>query len=328
MKNVNLIEISKNEKYKQTDAGKSIDTLASQNEIVDSVSEKKPAKDSEMQYATLSAGGTDAINLYLKELREYPLLTREEEIHYGRLSLKGDEESRKKMIVCNLRLVFKIARNYFYTGIDLLDLVEEGNLGLMRAVDKYDPERGFRFSTYATWWIRQNIERAIMNQRHAVRLPIHIQKEYNSFKKRMREESLEFNHAASADEISELFSSPIDRVRQVIEWNERSFFSTSQDDKGDDHNVVEFFPDDGKSDPAYVLEMADEKSRLDLVQEKINDRDREILIRRFGLDGSKPSTLGEIGSAFGISRERVRQIIQEVIIKMRKEYSAAEPQDS
>ena len=302
MKVANLIEISSNEYYKKPEGLKSVVPL-------------EPEKSKASKNASSSSGGSDAINLYMKELRAYPLLSREEETHYARLSRKGDKESREMMIVSNLRLVLKIARKYFYTGIDILDLVEEGNLGLIHAVEKYDPERGFRFSTYATWWIRQNIERAIMNQKHVVRLPIHIQKEYISLKKKLREQKKELDHDVSADEISELLSEPLDRVRQVVEWNERSFSSTWQDENGEKYNFVEFFPNDGEGDPAYVLEQEDEKTYLDLAQENINDRDREILVHRFGLDGSKPSTLGEIGSTFGISRERVRQIIQEVIQK-------------
>lgn len=314
MKNPNLIELTNSKGYKEQANIKALDSIKS---------ETKESKTDALSQPSLGKGGNDAINMYMKELRAYPLLSREEEIHYGRLSRDGDKESRKKMIVCNLRLVLKIARKYYQSGVDLLDLIEEGNLGLMHAVEKFDPERGFRFSTYATWWIRQNIERAIMNQRHIVRLPIHVQKEYNTFKKKIREQGSEINETTSIDDISKSLSEPVDRVRQVIEWNERSFSTVSKDDDGNVSNIVDFLPDDEVADPSHLLELEDEKSRFDLYQSDLNDRDREILIRRFGIDGSKPLTLGELGKSFGISRERVRQIIQRATQKIRQDLDSA-----
>lgn len=310
MKNPKLLELSYDEAYKEPGVS----------EVLGSAKSKKITSKNSSPSRKSVGGGNDAINLYLKELRSYPLLSREEEVHYSRLSRKGDEESTKKMILSNLRLVLKIARKYQRSGVDFLDLVEEGNLGLIHAVEKYDPEKGFRFSTYATWWIRQNIERAIMNQRHVVRLPIHIQKEYNTFKKRLRDKGGDINMSVSAGEMPELFSAPLERVRKVIEWNERSFSTVSQDDNGDFNNIVEFLPDDDMADPCHLLELDDEDYHFDLYQANINDRDREILIRRYGIDGEKPLTLRELGEAYNVSRERVRQIIQETIQKIRREF--------
>src|SRR5690349_11329380 len=163
----------------------------------------------------------DATQLYLNEIGFSPLLSPEEEVHFARLSQKGDIPSRRRMIESNLRLVVKIARRYSNRGLALLDLIEEGNLGLIRAVEKFDPERGFRFSTYATWWIRQTIGRAIMNQTRTIRLPIHIVKELNVYLRTARELSHKLDHEPSAEEIAEQLDKPVDDVSRMLRLNER-----------------------------------------------------------------------------------------------------------
>ena len=160
----------------------------------------------------LNAKNLDATQLYLNEIGFSPLLSAEEEVYFSRLSLKGDEAARKRMIESNLRLVVKISRRYINRGLTLLDLIEEGNLGLIRAVEKFDPERGFRFSTYATWWIRQTIERAIMNQTRTIRLPIHVVKELNVYLRAARELAQKLDHEPSAEEIAELVDKPVENV--------------------------------------------------------------------------------------------------------------------
>lgn len=163
----------------------------------------------------------DATQLYLNEIGFSPLLSPEEEVHFARLARKGDEKGRKRMIESNLRLVVKIARRYVNRGLTLLDLIEEGNLGLIRAVEKFDPERGFRFSTYATWWIRQTIERAIMNQTRTIRLPIHVVKELNVYLRAARELTQKLDHEPSAEEIAQLLEKPVGDVKRMLGLNER-----------------------------------------------------------------------------------------------------------
>jgi len=163
----------------------------------------------------------DATRMYLNEIGYSPLLTAEEEVIFARLAQKGDERGRKKMIECNLRLVVKIARRYMNRGLALLDLIEEGNLGLIRAVEKFDPERGFRFSTYATWWIRQTIERAIMNQTRTIRLPIHVVKELNGCLRAARQLAQSLDHEPNAEDIAELLDKPLNEVNRMLKLNER-----------------------------------------------------------------------------------------------------------
>ena len=168
-----------------------------------------------------AAAARDATQLYLQEIGYTPLLSAEEEKHFGRLARDGDPAGRKRMIESNLRLVVKIARRYLNRGLSLLDLVEEGNLGLIHAVEKFDPERGFRFSTYSTWWIRQSIERAIMNQTRTIRLPVHVVKEMNYYLRAARELSQKLDHEPTADEIAQLIDKPVDEVRYMLKLSER-----------------------------------------------------------------------------------------------------------
>ena len=163
----------------------------------------------------------DPTRLYLKEIEVSPLLTAEEEVYYSRLALKGDKAARDKMIECNLRLVVKIARRYMNRGLALLDLIEEGNLGLIRAVEKFDPERGFRFSTYATWWIRQTIERGLMNQTRTIRLPIHVIKELNTYLRAARKLTQELNREANAEDVAQLLKKPVKDVEKMFKLADR-----------------------------------------------------------------------------------------------------------
>lgn len=163
----------------------------------------------------------DATQLYLNEIGFSPLLTPQEEVHFARMARRGEEAGRKRMIESNLRLVVKISRRYVNRGLTLLDLIEEGNLGLIRAVEKFDPERGFRFSTYATWWIRQTIERAIMNQTRTIRLPIHVVKELNVYLRAARELTQKLDHEPSAEEIAALLDKPVGEVKRMLGLNER-----------------------------------------------------------------------------------------------------------
>jgi RNA polymerase nonessential primary-like sigma factor len=259
----------------------------------------------------------DATQLYLGEIGFSPLLTAEEEVYFARKALKGDEASRKRMIVSNLRLVVKIARRYNNRGLALLDLIEEGNLGLIRAVEKFDPERGFRFSTYATWWIRQTIERAIMNQTRTIRLPIHVVKELNVFLRTARELSQKLDHEPTAEEIASELDRPIEEVSKMLRLNER-ITSVDTPIVGDgDKALLDIIADDTENSPEENLQDSDIKQSIVRWLGDLNPKQREVLARRFGLLGYEPSTLEDVGAEIGLTRERVRQIQVEALRRLR-----------
>lgn len=265
-----------------------------------------------------SAKQLDATQLYLNEIGFSPLLTPEEEVYFARLARKGEEAGRKRMIESNLRLVVKIARRYVNRGLTLLDLIEEGNLGLIRAVEKFDPERGFRFSTYATWWIRQTIERAIMNQTRTIRLPIHVVKELNLYLRAARELTQKLDHEPTAEEIARMVDKPVADVKRMLGLNERVASMDTPIGVGSDKSLMDTVADEGASDPADVLQDDDICSRLEKWIDQLSDKQQEVLSRRFGLRGYPISTLEEVGQEIGLTRERVRQIQVEALRRLRE----------
>ncbi|ERP89759.1 RNA polymerase sigma factor [Marinobacter sp. ES-1] len=265
-----------------------------------------------------SAKQLDATQLYLNEIGFSPLLTPEEEVYFARLARKGEEAGRKRMIESNLRLVVKIARRYVNRGLTLLDLIEEGNLGLIRAVEKFDPERGFRFSTYATWWIRQTIERAIMNQTRTIRLPIHVVKELNLYLRAARELTQKLDHEPTAEEIARMVDKPVADVKRMLGLNERVASMDTPIGVGSDKSLMDTVADEGASDPADVLQDDDICSSLEKWIDQLSDKQQEVLSRRFGLRGYPISTLEEVGQEIGLTRERVRQIQVEALRRLRE----------
>ena len=259
----------------------------------------------------------DATQLYLGEIGFSPLLSAEEEVFFSRKSLRGCEASRKRMIESNLRLVVKIARRYNNRGLALLDLIEEGNLGLIRAVEKFDPERGFRFSTYATWWIRQTIERAIMNQTRTIRLPIHVVKELNVYLRTSRELTQKLDHEPTADEIAACLDRPVEDVTKMLRLNER-IASVDMPIGGENDSVLlDIIPDEKSAGPEGEVQNNDiNKHIVDWLGE-LNPKQREVLARRFGLLGYEPSTLEDVGREIGLTRERVRQIQVEALRRLK-----------
>ena len=260
----------------------------------------------------------DATQLYLNEIGFSPLLSAEEEVHYARLARKGDEMGRRRMIESNLRLVVKISRRYVNRGLSLLDLIEEGNLGLIRAVEKFDPERGFRFSTYATWWIRQTIERAIMNQTRTIRLPIHVVKELNVYLRAARELTQKLDHEPTAEEIAELLEKPVSDVKRMLKLNERVTSVDTPLGPSSDKSILDTIADERVSDPGEELQQSDIQTNLDHWIEELPDKQREVLSRRFGLRGYETSTLEDVGREIGLTRERVRQIQVEALKRLRE----------
>ncbi|MBD1388907.1 RNA polymerase sigma factor RpoS [Neiella sp. HB171785] len=259
----------------------------------------------------------DATQLYLSEIGFSPLLTAAEEVFFARRALKGDERARKRMIESNLRLVVKIARRYNNRGLTLLDLIEEGNLGLIRAVEKFDPERGFRFSTYATWWIRQTIERAIMNQTRTIRLPIHVVKELNVYLRTARELAQSLDHEPTAEEIAIKLDKPVEDVSRMLRLNEKISSVDTPIGGGNDKALLDVIADENDAGPEERLQDSDMQRNIVRWLEDLNPKQREVLARRFGLLGYEPSTLEDVGSEIGLTRERVRQIQVEALRRLR-----------
>ncbi|MFM7275042.1 MAG: RNA polymerase sigma factor RpoS, partial [Gammaproteobacteria bacterium] len=259
----------------------------------------------------------DATQLYLSEIGFSPLLTAEEERFFARKALKGEAAARKRMIESNLRLVVKISRRYLNRGLSLLDLIEEGNLGLIRAVEKFDPERGFRFSTYATWWIRQTIERAIMNQTRTIRLPIHVVKELNVYLRAARELAQKLDHEPSAEEIAHLVDRPVEDVKRMLGLNERVTSVDVPLGPDSDRSLLDTIADHQVSDPCELLQDEDMRMSIASWLEELTDKQREVISRRFGLAGYEGATLEEVGREIGLTRERVRQIQVEALRRLR-----------
>jgi RNA polymerase nonessential primary-like sigma factor len=291
-----------------------------QDEVFDDVeaaSQEDSTQEDERFAADTSPKTLDATQMYLNEIGFSPLLSADEEVHYARLARKGDEMGRRRMIESNLRLVVKISRRYVNRGLSLLDLIEEGNLGLIRAVEKFDPERGFRFSTYATWWIRQTIERAIMNQTRTIRLPIHVVKELNVYLRAARELTQKLDHEPTAEDIAELLDKPVSDVKRMLKLNERVTSVDTPLGPSSDKSILDTIADERSEDPSDELQNGDIQNNLSNWIEELPEKQREVLSRRFGLRGYEPSTLEDVGREIGLTRERVRQIQVEALKRLR-----------
>jgi len=271
---------------------------------------------------TAPAGGTeflsDVTQIYLHEIGLKPLLTPAEEQRYARLTVRGDFAARQKMIEHNLRLVVNIAKQYLNRGVPLLDLVEEGNLGLMHALEKFDPERGFRFSTYATWWIRQNVERAIMNQSRTIRLPVHVIKDMNVVLRARRHLEMHGDREPRTEDIAHLLGRTTDDVRRSLSHNEHLASLDAPLDIDPMLSVGESIADESAAPPDAHLANAEIE---DLVREwlgQLNAKQRTVIERRFGLSGAEVVTLEHLAESLGVTRERVRQIQLEALAQLRR----------
>ena len=260
----------------------------------------------------------DVTQLYLTEIGAKPLFTPEEELATARLVCAGDFAARQRMIEHNLRLVVNIAKHYLNRGIPLLDLIEEGNLGLIHALEKFDPERGFRFSTYATWWIRQNIERGIMNQSRTIRLPVHIVKEINVVLRAMRHLESADKRDSTVERIAVLIDRPVEDVRRILSLNEHIASLDAPLEIDPNHTMAEVIADDGGSDPESLLQSSEVGSLVDNWLDQLTERQRSVIERRYGLNGADVATLDVIAGDLGLTRERVRQIQMEGLDRLRK----------
>jgi RNA polymerase nonessential primary-like sigma factor len=272
----------------------------------------------ELASAILDAPQVDVTQLYLNEIGQAPLLTAEEEVALARLTVQGDFEARQTMIERNLRLVVNIAKHYANRGLTLLDLVEEGNLGLIHALEKFDPERGFRFSTYATWWIRQNIERAIMNQSRTIRLPVHIIKELNIYLRAKRHLETHGVTDASSDDIAALTGHAVADVRRIMQLNERVASLDAPLDVDPTLLLGEAIADDNAHLPDEMLQHEEIERHVHDWLTQLNVKQRWVIERRFGLNGCEACTLEDLALELQVTRERVRQIQMESLRVLRQ----------
>lgn len=262
----------------------------------------------------------DVTQLYLNEIGVSPLLTPEEELSLARQVRQGDFGARQKMIEHNLRLVVNIAKHYLNRGMPLLDLVEEGNLGLIHALEKFDPERGFRFSTYATWWIRQSVERGIMGQSRTIRLPVHVVKELNQVLRMARRlDSDKEGHAdAMVDEIAQVLDKPVEDVRQLLILNEHTASLDAPLDVDPELTFGDSLADEHAASPEVQLQTVElERLVADWIG-KLSDRQRQVIEWRYGFNGREVRTLEELADDLGLTRERVRQIQLEALAQLRR----------
>ena len=259
----------------------------------------------------------DPVRMYLKEIGKVPLLTAEEEQDLAKRMTEGDEEARKKLTEANLRLVVSIAKRYVGRGMLFLDLIQEGNLGLIRAVEKFDYTKGYKFSTYATWWIRQAITRAIADQARTIRIPVHMVETINKVIRVSRQLLQELGHDPSAEEIAQAMDLPPEKVREILKVAQEPVSLETPIGEEEDSHLGDFIPDEEASAPSEVASLSLLREQLFDVMDTLTPREKKVLELRFGLTDGRPRTLEEVGREFGVTRERIRQIEAKALRKLR-----------
>ena len=273
--------------------------------------------DLEMALSTEGIAIDDPVKIYLKEIGRVPLLSAEEEIELAERMAKGDPYARKRLSEANLRLVVSIAKRYGGRGMQFLDLIQEGNLGLIKAVEKFDHTKGFKFSTYATWWIRQAITRAIADQARTIRIPVHMVETITKVKKISSQLLHENGHDPTAEEIAEKLEMPVEKVREIMRIAQDPVSLETPIGEEEDSHLGDFIPDDDAPAPAEAASLVLLKEQLNEVLNTLTDREAKVLRLRFGLEDGRSRTLEEVGKEFEVTRERIRQIEAKALRKLR-----------
>ena len=259
----------------------------------------------------------DPVRMYLKEIGKVPLLTADEEIELAKRMEQGDEEAKKRLSEANLRLVVSIAKRYVGRGMLFLDLIQEGNLGLIKAVDKFDYTKGYKFSTYATWWIRQAITRAIADQARTIRIPVHMVETINKVIRVSRQLLQELGHDPSAEEIAEEMGMPVDKVRDILKIAQEPVSLETPIGEEEDSHLGDFIPDEDASEPSEAASFSLLREQLMTVLDTLTPREKKVLELRFGIVDGRTRTLEEVGKEFNVTRERIRQIEAKALRKLR-----------
>ena len=266
-----------------------------------------------------SSNTSNAMKMYLKEIEEYPMLSAKEEVELAKAIIDSSEEAKEKFINANYRLVVSIAKRYRKESVDMLDLIQAGNIGLIKAVEKYDYKKGFKFSTYATWWIKQSITRYIDDCENTIRIPVHIHQRINFVKRKKQELANVLQREPSMEELAEVCELEVDKVLDILKRDKNIVSLDTPIKEDEDSSLVEFIPSDAHFGDVVIHEVEQNnlREKIDEVLTDLSDQEQQVLRMRFGLDDDTPKTLEEIGKVFGVTRERIRQIEAKAIRKLR-----------
>ena len=289
------------------------DDLVSEDDLTD--------EDLEITAENVDQFADDSVRLYLREIGKIPLLSNEEEVDLAYRIVKGEKKAKDKMVEANMRLVVSIAKRYSGRGLDFLDLIQEGNTGLLRAVEKFDPDKGFKFSTYATWWIRQAITRAIADQARTIRIPVHMVETINKVLRATRKLTNELNREPTVEEIAKEMGMEPEKVDYVMKIKQdiASLDATVGRDGDDEDSVLgDFIEDEGRVSPEDAAAAQMLKEQIAEILSSLSEREQKVVKRRFGIGGGRPHTLEEVGAEFSVTRERIRQIEAKALSKLRK----------